>query len=50
MPNTQATAPSVRAAFEPFGPVVDAAAFPARIGPLGYAIVVFERVGFVSSV
>lgn len=43
--SNQANAPSVRAAFEPFGPVVDAAAFPARIGPLGYAIVVFERVG-----
>jgi hypothetical protein len=34
----------VRAAFESYGPVIDAAAFPARIGPLGYAIVVFERV------
>ena len=42
--SNQATAASVRAAFESFGPVVDAAAFPARIGPLGYAIVVFERV------
>lgn len=42
--SNQATAASVRAAFESFGPVVDAAAFPARIGPLGYAIIVFERV------
>lgn len=42
--SNQATAASVRAAFEGFGPVIDAAAFPARIGPLGYAIVVFERV------
>ena len=42
--SNQATAASVRAAFESFGPVIDAAAFPARIGPLGYAIVVFERV------
>ena len=42
--SNQATAASVRTAFESFGPVVDAAAFPARIGPLGYAIVVFERV------
>ena len=42
--SNQVTAPMVRAAFEGFGAVVDAAAFPARIGPLGYAIVVFDRV------
>lgn len=42
--SNQVTAPMVRAAFEGFGVVVDAAAFPARIGPLGYAIVVFDRV------
>lgn len=42
--SNQVTAPIVRAAFEGFGTVVDAAAFPARIGPLGYAIVVFDRV------
>jgi hypothetical protein len=27
-----------------FGPLTDAAVFPARIGPLGYAFVKFERV------
>ena len=42
--SNQVTAPLVRAAFDGFGNVVDAAAFPARIGPLGYAIVVFDRV------
>lgn len=26
-----------------FGPLTDAAVFPARIGPLGYAFVKFER-------
>lgn len=42
--SNQVTAAAVRAAFDGFGTVIDAAAFPARIGPLGYAIVVFDKV------
>lgn len=39
-----ATLQSVRSVFSKFGPLTDAAVFPARIGPLGYAFVNFERV------
>lgn len=39
-----ATLRSVRSVFSKFGPLTDAAVFPARIGPLGYAFVNFERV------
>lgn len=39
-----ATLQSVRSVFSKFGSLTDAAVFPARIGPLGYAFVNFERV------
>ena len=39
-----ATLRSVRSVFSKFGPLTDAAVFPARIGPLGYAFVNFEKV------
>ncbi|KAK9816753.1 hypothetical protein WJX72_004667 [[Myrmecia] bisecta] len=39
-----ATVRSLRAVFSRFGPLTDAAVFPARIGPLGYAFVNFETV------
>lgn len=39
-----ATLRSVRSVFTKFGPLTDAAVFPARIGPLGYAFVNFEKV------
>lgn len=39
-----ATIRSVRSVFSKFGPLADVAVFPARIGPLGYAFVNFERV------
>jgi RNA recognition motif-containing protein len=35
---------SVRLVFSRYGPLTDAAVFPARIGPLGYAFVNFEHV------
>eukprot|EP00887_Chlorella_sp_A99_P003033 scaffold9.g3033.t1 len=38
-----ATAKSLTAVLSRFGPLTDAAVFPARIGPLGYAFVKFER-------
>ena len=38
-----ATAANLQAVLGRFGPLVDAAVFPARIGPLGYAFVKFER-------
>ena len=33
-----ATVKSVRSVFAPYGPLTDAAVFPARVGPLGYAV------------
>ena len=39
-----ATLRSVRSVFSKFGALTDAAVFPARIGPLGYAFVNFEKV------
>jgi RNA recognition motif-containing protein len=38
-----ATAANLQSVLGRFGPLVDAAVFPARIGPLGYAFVKFER-------
>jgi hypothetical protein len=38
-----ATSKSLHAVLGRFGPLTDAAVFPARIGPLGYAFVKFER-------
>eukprot|EP00803_Ostreobium_quekettii_P006304 evm.model.scf_1230.2 EVM.evm.TU.scf_1230.2 scf_1230:33987-46976(-) len=35
---------SIRSVFAKFGPITDVAVFPARIGPLGYAFVNFEKV------
>ena len=43
-----ATLRSVRSVFSKFGPLTDAAVFPARIGPLGYAFVNFEKVSDAS--
>ena len=40
-----ATQRCVRQIFGKFGHLTDAAVFPARIGPLGYAFVNFEQVG-----
>ena len=39
-----ATAANLQAVLGRFGRLVDAAVFPARIGPLGYAFVKFERI------
>jgi RNA recognition motif-containing protein len=39
-----ATAANLQAVLGRFGPLVDAAVFPARIGPLGYAFVKFEKI------
>jgi RNA recognition motif-containing protein len=39
-----ATAANLQSVLGRFGPLVDAAVFPARIGPLGYAFVKFERI------
>jgi len=39
-----ATAANLQAVLGRFGPLLDAAVFPARIGPLGYAFVKFERI------